>query len=130
MSTQRARDLRARTTRHERARAAQAWHDRAMASVLPTLADPADPLGKLQRGLGAGYLWALDADRTVSQALLLHCVFNDPRWDRQLDDRDEYHATLALDMRLHTGALELWLHDSDEELPDTTYDVLGMLGRM
>lgn len=97
---------------------------------VPTLADAADPLGKLQRGLGAGYLWALDADRTVSHALLMHCVFNDPRWDRQLDDRDDYHATLALDLQLHTGALELWLRDSDEDIPDTTYDVLGMLGRM
>ena len=97
---------------------------------MPTLADASDPLGKLQRGLGAGYLWALDADRTVAHALLMHCVFNDPRWDRQLDDRDEYHATLALDLQLHTGALELWLRDSDEDIPDTTYDVLGMLGRM
>src|SRR3954470_23791901 len=115
MSTQRARDLRARTTRHERARAAQAWHDRAMASVLPTLADPADPLGKLQRGLGSGYLWALDADRAVSQALLVHCVFNDPRWDRQLDDRDDYHATLALDVGLDLAPLEGWLRSSPEE---------------
>ena len=97
---------------------------------VPTLADASDPLGKLQRGLGSGYLWALDADRTVAHALLMHCVFNDARWDRQLDDRDDYHATLALDVQLHTGALELWLRDSDEAIPDTTYDVLGMLGRM
>ena len=97
---------------------------------MPTLADASDPLGKLQRGLGAGYLWALDADRTVAHALLMHCIFNDPRWDRQLDDRDDYHATLALDLRLHTSALELWLRDSDEDIPDTTHDVLGMLGRM
>ena len=109
---------------------ADPWHDRMVRPGVPTLADAADPLGKLQRGLGSGYLWALDADRTISHALLLHCVFNDPRWDRQLDDRDEYHATLALDLQLHTGALELWLRDTDEELPDTTYDVLGMLGRM
>jgi hypothetical protein len=97
---------------------------------VPTLADAADPLGKLQRGLGSGYLWALDADRTIAHALLMHCVFNDPRWDRQLDDRDDYHATLALDLQLGTGALELWLRDSDEDTADTTYDVIGMLGRM
>jgi len=97
---------------------------------VPTLADASDPLGKLQRGLGSGYLWALDADRAVTHALLMHCVFNDPRWDRQLDERDDYHATLALDLQLHIGALELWLRDSDEDIPDTTYDVLGMLGRM
>ncbi|HVF77296.1 MAG TPA: hypothetical protein VNA28_03280 [Solirubrobacteraceae bacterium] len=96
----------------------------------PPLADAADPLGKLQRGLGAGYLWMLDADRTVAHALLMHCVFNDPRWDRQLDDRDDFHATLALDVQLDAGALELWLRDSDEDDADTTNDVLGMLGRM
>jgi hypothetical protein len=96
----------------------------------PPLADAADPLGKLQRGLGSGYLWVLDADRTVAHALLMHCVFNDPRWDRQLDDRDDYHATLALDVGLHTDALELWLRDSDEDDGGTTNDVLGMLGRM
>ncbi len=96
----------------------------------PPLADAADPLGKLQRGLGSGYLWALDADRAVAHALLMHCVFNDPRWDRQLDDRADFHATLALDVQLHTGALELWLRDSDEDDADTTSDVLAMLGRM
>ena len=96
----------------------------------PPLADAGDPLGKLQRGLGAGYLWVLDADRTVAHALLMHCVFNDPRWDRQLDDRDEYHATLALDVELGTAALERWLRDSDEDDAETTSDVLGMLGRM
>src|SRR3954469_4317928 len=106
------------------------WHDRPVSASAPTLADAADPLGKLQRGLVSGFLWARDADRAVSHALLVHCVFNDPRWDRQLDDRDDYHATLALDVQLHTGALELWLHDSDEDDTETTNDVLGMLGRM
>lgn len=95
----------------------------------PTLADAADPLGKLQRGLGSGYLWALDADRSVAHALLLHCVFNDPRWDRQLDHRDDYYATLALDVQLDTTALESWLRDSDEDR-ETTHDVIGVLGRM
>jgi len=99
-------------------------------SAIPTLADASDPLGKLQRGLGAGYLWALDADRTVAHALLVHCVLHDARWDRQLDDRADYHATLALDLQMHTDALERWLRESDDDVPDTTYDVLGMLGRM
>jgi hypothetical protein len=96
----------------------------------PPLADPADPLGKLQRGLGAGYLWALDADRTIAHALLMHCIFNDPRWARRLDERDDYHATLALDVQLDVAALERWLRDSGEDDAETTGDVLGMLGRM
>jgi hypothetical protein len=95
----------------------------------PPLAGPAEPLGKLQRGLGSGYLWALDADRSVAQALLLHCIFNDPRWDRQLDARVEYYATLALDVGLDVGALELWLRRGDDDL-ETTHDVLAILGRM
>jgi hypothetical protein len=95
----------------------------------PPLAGPAEPLGKLQRGLGSGYLWALDADRSIAQALLLHCIFNDPRWDRQLDARVEYYATLALDVGLDVGALELWLRRGDDDL-ETTHDVLAILGRM
>ena len=95
----------------------------------PPLAGPAEPLGKLQRGLGSGYLWALDADRSVAQALLLHCIFNDPRWDRQLDARVEYYATLALDVGLDVGALELWLRRGDDDL-ETTNDVLAILARM
>ncbi len=95
----------------------------------PPLAGPAEPLGKLQRGLGSGYLWALDADRSVAHALLLHCIFNDPRWDRQLDARVEYYATLALDVGLGIDALERWLRVGDEDR-DTTHEVLAVLGRM
>jgi hypothetical protein len=95
----------------------------------PPLAGPAEPLGKLQRGLGAGYLWALDADRSVAHALLLHCIFNDPRWDRQLDARVEYYATLALDIALGVEPLERWLRRGDDDV-ETTHDVLGVLGRM
>lgn len=96
----------------------------------PPLADAAEPLGKLQRGLGSGYLWALDAHRSVAQALLVHCLFNDPRWDQQLDARDEYYATLALDIELDLQSLEAWLRDNDEESAELEQNVLGMLGRM
>lgn len=100
-----------------------------MAGNPPPLAGPAEPLGKLQRGLGSGYLWALDADRSVAHALLLHCIFNDPRWDRQLDARVEYYATLALDVDLGAGALERWLRHGDDDV-ETTQEVLAVLGRM
>ena len=96
----------------------------------PPLADVAEPLGKLQRGLGSGYLWALDAHRSVAHALLVHCLFNDPRWDQQLDARDEYYATLAIDIELDLGALEAWLRDNDEESTELEQNLLGMLGRM
>ncbi len=101
-----------------------------MSNIAPTLADPSDPLGKLQRGLGSGYLWAVDADRTIAHALLVHCIFNDPRWDRQLDDRADYHATLALDVGLDLAPLESWLRAADEEDSETAHEILGVLGRM
>lgn len=96
----------------------------------PPLADASEPLGKLQRGLGSGYLWALDAHRSVAHALLVHCLFNDPRWDQQLDARDEYYATLALDIELDLGPLEAWLRDNDEDSAELEQNMLGMLGRM
>jgi len=105
------------------------WHDRRVPGNPPPLAGPTEPLGKLQRGLGAGYLWALDADRSVAHALLLHCIFNDPRWDRQLDARVEYYATLALDIGLGVVALERFLRFGDDDV-ETTQDVLAVLGRM
>ena len=96
----------------------------------PPLAEAAEPLGKLQRGLGSGYLWALDAHHSVAHALITHCLFNDPRWDQQLDARDEYYATLAIDVRLDLAPLEAWLRDQDEESAETESTVLGLLGRM
>jgi hypothetical protein len=96
----------------------------------PTLADASDPLGMLQRGLGSGYLWAVDADRTIAHALLVHCVFNDPRWDRQLDDRADYHATLALDIGLDLAPLESWLRAAEEDDSETAHEILAVLGRM
>ncbi|MEY2516271.1 MAG: hypothetical protein QOJ89_3629 [bacterium] len=96
----------------------------------PPLADASEPLGKLQRGLGSGYLWAIDAHRSIAHALLTHCLFNDPRWDQQLDARDEYYATLAIDVDLDLEPVEAWLRDSDAESPDAESGVLGALGRM
>lgn len=90
----------------------------------------AEPLGKLQRGLGSGYLWAIDAHVSVAQALLTHCIFNDPRWDQQLDARDEYYATLALDIKLDLDPLEHALREQGDESAELESSVLGLLGRM
>jgi hypothetical protein len=96
----------------------------------PPLADTAEPLGKLQRGLGSGYLWALDAHHSIAHALVMHCLFNDPRWDPQLDTREEYYATLALDIGLDLVPLETWLRDHEDESAETESAMLGLLGRM
>ena len=47
---------------------------------------PADSLlGQLQRGRGLGFLRALQEDAALVRQLLLTCVIDDPRWDRQLE---------------------------------------------
>jgi hypothetical protein len=105
------------------------WHDRVVPGNPPPLAGADEPLGKLQRGLGSGYLWALNAHRSIAHALLLHCIFNDPRWDRQLDARVDYYATLALDIALDVSALERALRHGDDDV-ETSHDILAVLGRM
>lgn len=54
--------------------------------------------GRLQRGLGSGYQWAVGEGRVIAADLVAACVRDDPRCDRQLDDRAEYYARLALEL--------------------------------
>jgi len=50
------------------------------------IADPSTPLGMLQRGRGAAYLWAREAPPEEAARLLLRCLDEDPRWDRTVED--------------------------------------------
>ncbi|MDA0184998.1 hypothetical protein OJ997_32135 [Solirubrobacter phytolaccae] len=50
----------------------------------------------MRRGLGSGFLWALETDRAGATAAVVACVAEDPRWDRQLDSRQWYYGELAL----------------------------------
>jgi hypothetical protein len=60
---------------------------------------PADsPLGQLQRGRGAGWLYA--AESPSGADLLVKCLSREPRWDRQVESRAEYYATLALHLEI------------------------------
>ena len=52
-------------------------------------------LGQLQRGRGLGFLRAL-ADGRAAHEDLLECVLNDPRVDRQVEDRARYYAELLV----------------------------------
>jgi len=54
--------------------------------------------GQLQRGLGRGYLAALQARRGADE--LLTCIAQDPRWDRQIEERAAYYAKLALELEV------------------------------
>lgn len=49
----------------------------------------------LRQARGAGFLAALEAGNGAS-ADLLDCVLHDPRWDRQVEARDDYYARLLL----------------------------------
>ncbi len=48
----------------------------------------------LQRGRGAGVLWALDAPREDARSALIHCVIEDPRPERWDTDLATYYADL------------------------------------
>ncbi len=56
------------------------------------LADPDSLLGMLQRGRGRGFLLASETPPQEVWPLLLECIMNDPRFDRQCEDREEYYA--------------------------------------
>ena len=49
----------------------------------------------LRQGRGAGFLAAIDAGSSASTDLL-DCVLHDPRWDRQVEARDDYYAQLLV----------------------------------
>lgn len=69
----------------------------------PRLAASDTLLGRLQRGLGSGYLVALDTPRRRVERTLMRCLVDDPRWDYQVDHRDLYHARLMLALDLPTS---------------------------
>jgi len=89
--------------------------------------------GQLQRGTGAGYLRALEAPVTQARELLFSCITEDPRWDRQLDSRADYYASLASSVGLDSAPLATYLRQAeaqDEDAPvDLTIETLGALGQ-
>lgn len=77
--------------------------------------------GKLQRGHGRGYLEALQTPRETLAPILIDCICNDARWDRQVEFREEYYAALAADTQIDIGPLDAVLkaHNSAEHEEDT-----------
>src|SRR5215470_13515969 len=51
----------------------------------------------LARGRGNGFRQALRAGPSVATAVLA-CVLDDPRWDRQIEMREDYYARLLLEL--------------------------------
>jgi hypothetical protein len=79
------------------------------------IADASTPLGMLQRGRGAAYLWARGAAPDEAARLLLRCLEEDPRWDRAVEDRTPLYVDVAYRVRLHPAPL-LAILDQDPEL--------------
>ena len=91
-------------------------------------------LGKLQRGRGAGYLAARQEKPETIWSLLVECITQDPRLDKQVESRDNFYAALVIEtgMELKPLATHLYEHDdSDQSGWNTPLTVLtlGSLAR-
>ncbi len=71
---------------------------------LGDLAEPATLLGLLQRGRGAGYLAALTHPEQGA-AIIVHCISHDPRWDRQVEERAWFYASLVAELHIELAQL-------------------------
>jgi hypothetical protein len=70
-------------------------------------------LGKLQRGLGAGYLEALRVDRDAAHELLFACLADDPRHDVRGESRGRYYGELCLETRIDLLELAAFVDAAD-----------------
>lgn len=95
---------------------------------IEALASADSLLGQLQRGRGAGFRRALREDALVLHPLLVACVTHDPRWDRQVETRNNFYASLIVHSGLPLAPLDVYLRALAETDPDNPNDlVLGTL---
>jgi hypothetical protein len=101
----------------------------------PVVVAPADTLrGQLQRGRGAGALWAARSP-DEARGFVMDCVCRDPRWDHDVEDRATYYARLIRDHDWPLDILELHLNspvdvvDRDNWRTSLTLQVLGILSQ-
>ena len=87
------------------------------------LADGDSLLGRLQRGRGAGWLAAVD-DPVRGRADLLTCLADDPRWDRQVESRSDYYATLAIALNVAPAEIAALVRSDDDWLPWGTLEAM------
>lgn len=77
------------------------------------LADPNTLLGMLERGRGSGYLLAVETAPATVWPLLIECITNDPRLDRQVEERADYYAALILETQMDLTPLDDYLRQYD-----------------
>ncbi len=92
-----------------------------------TIAPSYTLLGKLQRGLGAGYLEALRIDRDAAHELLLACLAEDPRRDPRTESRGRYYGELCRETRVDLAELAALVEAADA-YPATRRLVLETVG--
>lgn len=80
-------------------------------------ADHESPLGMLQRGRGRGLQLALDAPG--DDGLVIRCIEQDTRWDRQLEERGWYFARLVTSLQIPLSAIQV--DPADPDVPDSAW---------
>jgi hypothetical protein len=77
-----------------------------------TIAPSYTLLGKLQRGLGAGFLETLRIDRADAHALLFACLAEDQRRDPE-EARGRYYGELCLETRIELAEMAALVESAD-----------------
>lgn len=83
-------------------------------------------LGMLERGRGAG--WTQAAASKNGQELLAACVRRETRWDRQVENRSDYYATLALHLDVPVAVLVSQPIDGEEWILDEVLTAMAARG--
>lgn len=78
-----------------------------------SLADPNTLIGMLQRGRGAGYLLAIETASEKVWPLLIECITNDPRADKQVEYRADYYCSLIIEIEMDITPLGDYLKQND-----------------
>src|SRR6185295_2882618 len=71
--------------------------------------------------------WLAAAGSDDGRELLRSCLRRDPRWDGQVEDRDDYYARLALELGLTARDIEPDELAADERARELCIDVVARL---
>lgn len=84
----------------------------------------------LRQGRGAGFRAALDAGPSASDDLV-DCVLNDPRWDWQVEARDDYYARLLIATGANIDILRRRVAEEDPDADEADFWLpVGVLSEM
>lgn len=91
-------------------------------------ASPQTRLQMLRTGRGDGYRAALAA---LAVDDVIACVVDDPRWDRQVENRDDYYASLLIQIDADVERIVEHIFDSSDKADESTcWLPIGVLAQM